>query len=897
MFARVGYFATRFRWVVVVAWAVAAIAFAAFAPSLADVGSADETTFLPKEAESVEARAVLARAFPDEAAPGSATVVFSREGGLTNADRAYIDALPKWVTTEAPAELRDVVRNVVTLTAKPHLKAMFESADGSTQIATVNLEVASFQEAANVAIDELRAHFADTAPEGLRVHVTGSAGIGSDYLRAIVAGTDRTTIVTIVLVLVVLLLIYRAPLAALVPLLTIGAAFLVSRGTLGILAAAGWKISTLLDSFIVVLVFGVGVDYTIFLISRFREELSKADRPTAARVTVARIGAVIAASAATVVVGLTSMAVASFGMIQTIGPALAITIVITLVAGLTLTPALLVIFGRPLFWPRHPKEDDHHGDRGVWARIASVITRRPGLVSIVVLAGLAVPIVAMPGIRSSADTLAELPGDSDARIGFELFAAKMDKGRLMPITVLVDAPAAGDVAAPEHLAALASLTQAIAGVDGVLDVTSLISTSGDGSVDVQFQPSAMLTRIATGLALLSSPQAVAAALASPDAATQLTGGAAWIEALGREHPELATDPTYLALTQDMAAFQSALAGAGGATADAAALQAVVDVATRLRKEAATLAAAFSARPADDHLVPRGLPGDAGVGIDRLLAAYRSADGTVARLYVIPEDDPYSTDAIDTVGRVRAAIDARAADFGEGARIVVGGAAADQADIQTTIQEDFERVAILTVIGVLIVLILLLRAIVAPLFLVGTVLLSYATTLHLAGFVFQDLLGHAGATFFLPLLVFVLLVALGADYNIFITSRIREESETRPIREGIRIASARTGAVVTSAGVILAGTFAAMTTAPLQVLFQVGAAVAMGVLLDTFIVRSLLVPALTAVFGDWSWWPTGPKGIRVWRSSGGTPPASGETSAPPAGPTSTPPASGESAVPG
>jgi RND superfamily putative drug exporter len=886
VFSAIGSFVTRFRWLVVVAWAVTAVAFAALAPSLADVGSADETTFLPKEAESMEARAVLARAFPDEAAPGTATVVFSREGGLTDADRAYIDALPTWATTEAPAELRDYVRNVVTLSSKPHLKAMFESADGSTQIATVNLDVASFQEAANIAIDVLRTHFAETAPVGLAAHVTGSAGIGADYLRAIVAGTDRTTIITILLVVLVLLLIYRAPLAALVPLLTIGAAFLVSRGTLGFLAASGWKISTLLDSFIVVLVFGVGTDYTIFLISRFREELSRGDRPTAARATVTRIGAVIAASAATVVVGLSSMAVASFGMIQSIGPALAITIVITLVAGLTLTPALLVIFGRPLFWPRHPKEDDHHGERGVWGWIASGITRRPLLVSAVVLAALLIPVVVLPGIKSSADTLADLPKDSDARIGFELFASKMDKGRLMPITVLVDAPGSGDMADPKNLAALASLTKTLAAVPGVLEATSLISTAGDGSVEATFKPSAMLTRIAGGLALLSSPQAVAAVLGNAEATGQLTSGGAWIEALGREHPELASDPSYTALMTDMAALEAALtavAATGGAATDPGAIQAVVDIAARLQAEASTLAASFAARPGDDYMVPRGLPGDAGTGVDRLVAAYRSPDGTVARLYVIPEDDPYSTQALATVTAIRRASDGRAADFGEGARIVVGGAAADQADIQTTIQKDFERVAILTILGVLLVLIVLLRALIAPLFLVGTVLLSYVTTLHLAGFIFQDLLGHAGATFFLPLLVFVLLVALGADYNIFVTSRIREESETRPIRDGIRIASARTGAIVTSAGVILAGTFAAMMIAPLQVLFQVGAAVAMGVLLDTFIVRSLLVPALTAVFGDWSWWPSGPKGIGPLRRRGGAEgPGAGDADVGPAG---------------
>jgi RND superfamily putative drug exporter len=747
----------------------------------------------------------------------------------------------------------------------------------------VNLEVAAFQEGATVAVDALRAHFTATAPSGLAVHVTGGAGIGADYLRAIIEGTDRTTIVTILLVLFVLLLIYRAPLAALVPLLTIGAAFLVSRGMLGVLAASGWKISTLLDSFVVVLVFGVGTDYTIFLISRFREELSKADRPTAARATVTRIGAVITASAATVIVGLSSMAVASFGMIQSTGPALAITIAITLVAGLTLTPALLVIFGRPLFWPRHPTEDDHHGDRGVWARIAAAITRRPGLVTAVVLAGLLVPIVLLPGVKQSGDTLSELPPDADARIGFELFASKMDRGRLMPITVLVDAPQAGDVADPANLGALAHLTRTVAGLDGVQSATSLISPSGDGTVADTFRPSASLRKIAAGVALLSTPQAAANALANPEALAQLTGGAAWIEALGREHPELAGDATYQALVADMTALSDALAAAQGAGAGSPSDAALADVAAaagRLSTDAAALGAAFVARPAEDYLVPRGLPADAGVSIDRMLAAYRAPDGSVARLYVIPADDPYSTAASDTARRVREAAAAETASFGPGARILVGGAAADQLDIQTTIQQDFERVAVLTVLGVLLVLVILLRALIAPIFLVATVLLSYGTTLHLSGSLFQDVLGHAGATFFLPLLLFVLLVALGADYNIFVTSRIREESATRPIRQGIRAASARTGAVITSAGVILAGTFAALMTSPLQVLVQMGAAVALGVLLDTFIVRSILVPALTALFGDWSWWPGGPRGIRAPRRE---PPPSASVTGPAAPP--------------
>jgi RND superfamily putative drug exporter len=293
-----------------------------------------------------------------------------------------------------------------------------------------------------------------------------------------------------------------------------------------------------------------------------------------------------------------------------------------------------------------------------------------------------------------------------------------------------------------------------------------------------------------------------------------------------------------------------LSDAESAAATTAAMTAAERAALSLRELGLDLAA----DPAHDLYLPTGLTGDAGAALERMVAEFVSADGAISRLVVVADSDPYSTEALDTVGRIRAAM-ATATPSLPGARALVGGSTAEFADIQATIASDFQRVAVITVIGILLVLMLLLRSVVAPLFLVATVLLSYATTLHLAGGLFQDVLGQAGANYFLPLLVFVLLVALGSDYNIFVTSRIREESRNRPIREGIRIAAARTGTVVTSAGIILAGTFAALMTAPLELLFQVGAAVAMGVLLDTFVVRSLLVPALTAVFGDWSWWPS------------------------------------------
>jgi RND superfamily putative drug exporter len=147
-----------------------------------------------------------------------------------------------------------------------------------------------------------------------------------------------------------------------------------------------------------------------------------------------------------------------------------------------------------------------------------------------------------------------------------------------------------------------------------------------------------------------------------------------------------------------------------------------------------------------------------------------------------------------------------------------------------------------------------------------VLLSFATSLSISAVILQHVLGQPGMNYFIPLIVFVLLVALGSDYNIFLMSRVREESQKRDLLPGIRIASARTGTVITSAGLILAGTFGALVSSPLQLLFQVGLTVGLGVLIDTFVVRSLLVPALTAFIGERAWWPShragsGPKETR------------------------------------
>lgn len=159
------------------------------------------------------------------------------------------------------------------------------------------------------------------------------------------------------------------------------------------------------------------------------------------------------------------------------------------------------------------------------------------------------------------------------------------------------------------------------------------------------------------------------------------------------------------------------------------------------------------------------------------------------------------------------------------------------------------------VGVMLIFMILLRSLVAPLYLMVTVVISFGATMGIITIIFQDLLNQNGILYMIPIILFVLLIALGADYNIFLSSRIREESVKLGILEGIRTASSRTGGIITACGIILAGTFATLMFAPMQLMAQVGVAVAIGILIDTFIVRALLVPAIATLVGRWNWWPS------------------------------------------
>ena len=215
-------------------------------------------------------------------------------------------------------------------------------------------------------------------------------------------------------------------------------------------------------------------------------------------------------------------------------------------------------------------------------------------------------------------------------------------------------------------------------------------------------------------------------------------------------------------------------------------------------------------------------------------------------------NPDSAPAYATVERVRDAVHPI-----PGADAKVGGDSAVNLDVENAARHDRDIIIPVILVVVFAILALLLRALLAPLVLVATVGLSFAAALGVSAQVFAHVFGVGASDSALPLFVFVFLVALGIDYNIFLMTRVREETHTQGTRNGALTALAATGGVITSAGLVLAGTFAVLGTLPVTAFAQIGFAVAFGVLLDTLVVRSILVTALNLDLGDRIWWPSRP----------------------------------------
>jgi RND superfamily putative drug exporter len=679
----------RTKWLVLVAWIVLLIPMFALGSELADVTDNRTESFLPPGAESTEVlRLVEGRFRGGETVSG--LVVYRRAGGLQPADLDRIERDTRAAAAALP---------LVGKPSEPVVSPSRDVAFVSFSVPDDNEQIPQWGKDLRAAVDSGRSH-------GLEVFVTGGLGYNADFEEVFGDIDTKVLGVTVVLVLVLLGLIYRSPLIALIPLVVVFMAFNIAEGLVYLYADSGGTVSDNGATILVVLMFGVGTDYCLLLVSRYREELRRfEDKHEAMEHALQRAGPAILASGMTVALTMLVLLLADVGSTHSLGPVSAIGVTIAFIAGLTLLPALLTIAGRTGFWPRraivaYRPEGGGEERIGIWRRVGTHVLQRPGLALGTTVVLFSLGALGLLAYKEDYSVDGFFKKRTESADGFNVLRAALPAGVLVPTTVLV--------------------------------------VRDDGAV---------------------------------------------------------TD------------------------ADVAAV----------RKQAAAL------------------PGVAAVddGSDR------ASDGSAARLTVTFSDDPFEASALDRVKALRERLHAAAPP---GTRVLVGDGSAVQADFNDAAARDLRLIVPLALLVIFAILAVLLEAVLAPLLLIGSVVLSFVGTLGLSLLVFRFVIGDAGVDNSLPTYAFIFLVALGIDYTIFLMSRVREEARTHGTREGTLRALAATGPVITSAGIILAGTFSVLMTLPVTFIFDLGFMVAVGILLDTFVVRTIMVPAIIELVGDRVWWP-------------------------------------------
>ena len=692
MFNRLARVVVGHPWRVIAVWIVAAIAIVATAPALPT--STQESDFLPRHYESIKAQAVHDEAFPSAFTPSVILVVTRPDGGrLTAADSAKVPQIAQAVKARAI----------------PHVERVVAGPPAPNRLVqTVGVQMPDLSPSNQKGLfDSLATLRADLKPiaahTGLRILTAGAVAQGYDQQQASGNADALVAVGTVALIVVLLLAIFRSPIVALMPIVVIGIASGVANGLIAdMVKAVGLKADSSISSLLIVVLFGIGTDYILFLLFRYRERLRLGEDRRAAMVSaVGRVGEAIASAAGVVIIAFLAMTLSSLSFLKSMGPSLAIAVAITLLAGLTLVPAVVSLLGPRVFWPSKSWRREPEAAR--FAAIGRSMSRQPGR--------------------------------------YATAAA-----------ILMVALAVGALA-----------------FNPTFDLAS-------GSIPASAESQRALVDLEKGL------------------------------------PPGATDPTNVYLRRD------------------------------------------SGRPLDRAQLARfGERLQAVPGIGRVAPPQLSRDGTTADFTVTLASDPASDQALKLVGGPLRTTAHRAAPAGTTA--LVGGITSVYVDIKAAMSRDYSIVFPVAAVLIMVVLALLLRSIVAPLYLMASVGLGFVATLGATTLLFQDVRDESGLIFLLPLIMYMFVVALGTDYNILMTARLREEArEGHEPREALARAIRHTGPTIAAAGVILAGSFAILMLAGNSLLAEMGFAIAFGIAVAAFAMAMFFTPSITALIGHAAWWP-------------------------------------------
>jgi len=909
---------------IIVFWGLLAISTNAFMPKVEDVAEELAGPMVPHYAPSQRALLAIGAKFHESNSTSFTMIVLEGDRPLgppgSVAHRYYDDLVRR--LQQDPKH----VQYVMDLWGKPITAAGVQSLDGkATYVLTRTAgDIGTMQ--GNNSVKAVRDIVAkDTPPPGLKVYVSGAAPLATDELDIANSSLNDITIVTIFLIIGMLFLVYRRVSTLAVPLYGVLFELLVAKGVVSTLGTLGYlELSSFAVNIVVALTLGAGTDYGIFLMGRYHEARRAGESKEDAFYTAYRgVAPIIIGSGLTIAGACYCLTFARLNYFHTMGPAVAITMLFTIAAALTLGPALLTLgslFG--LMDPRGTAQGL------LYRRIGTSVVRWPVPVLAASAAAVMLGAIFVPTYQVNYDDRQYQPRNTGSNQGFEAADRHYPKSKLFSEMLMVETD--HDMRNSADFISLDRVARALIRIPGVAEVQSITrpmgralehatlpylwTTSGSGSgqqnpfniqqntnTDKQAQVNADTVKVLrkeidyfqnlsdelhktviTTEDLEKVTNEMNEEISNlDDFFRPLKGYFYWdkhcfdvpicwafrslwdtldkidhlaadikdvrtsLEAIDAIVPQIITQ---LKLTADDTEQITALLVN---TYGQSALQSTQTDQTFF--DQVNVGLDFDQSKSDDffYIPHEGFDNEDVKTGEKLLM---SPDGKAARFIVSHEGDAMGPEGVVHVEQFPTAITTILKETSlAGANVYIGGSGATDKDIKAYSASDLAIVAVAAFVLIFLIMLFLTGSLMAALVIPGTVAFSYAGAFGLSVLVWQHLIGLHLHWLILPL-TFIILVAVGSDYNLLLIARVKEELHAG-LHTGLIRALGSTGGVVTSAGLVFAFTMLAMLSSDLRTIGQIGSTVCIGLLLDTLIVRSFVVPCILSILGKWFWWPT------------------------------------------
>lgn len=879
----------KFKWAIAAVILALTVVLSLFSPNLTELANQKGQAQLPADAVSERANAILKQAGEDS---NSISVVFTLDHALKKDTedqlRTMIDKIKKI----------DGVEEVTSpLTAEKEVKDQLISKDKKTVLIPVTI-TGSDKKAEKIADDIYK-----IVPDDLTAYITGASLINQDFAHSSEEGLKKTEVITVCLIIGLLLIVFRSVVTPFIPIVVVGFSYLISQSILGILVYnVDFPISTFTQTFLVAILFGIGTDYCILLLTRFREELANGhDKKEAALIAYRTGGKTLFISGFAVLIGFSALGFAKFAIFQSaVGVAVGVGILMIILY--TLLPLFMVTLGEKLFWPS--KKVLSHSDNKLWAFLGRHSVVRPFLF-IVITVMITLPFILTYDDQISFDSTAEISSDYKSIKALEAIKDGFGEGKAFPINVVVKGDK--DLTTADTIPYLGNISKAIEKVDHVDSVLTITQPTGEKIKDLYIDKqlgsvSDGLDKTVKGIADVQSgltdienglnQMAGQTGSASNSSSGGSLGDAA--EGLGKINQQLQLVSKQISQTGNTAQTVQQLTAISGQLGQIQnGLEQANQQLTGQQAQAGTLTESLKkladgVKSANDGLtkISDGISAssdmledmsksstvrDTGIFIPdqvmkdkdfkKSIDQYSFEDGKGVELSVVLDSNPYSEQAITTINQIKKAV----ANEVEGtpledSQIVYGGVTSMNADLKELSTTDFSRTMVIMIIGLFIVLTILFRSMIMPVYMIASLLLTYYTSISITELIFVNGLGNAGISWAVPFFSFVILIALGVDYSIFLLDRFKEEVHMG-IEQGVVRSMSKMGSVIITAAIILAGTFAAMMPSGVNTLMQVASVIIIGLLLYGLVILPLFIPAIIVTFGEGNWWPFGRKKIK------------------------------------